>query len=194
MAGMTAQVDPATEPDFRGLTRAEYDELVALGTFDDEAVELLDGGIYRMSPQGWPHQNLTDRLRRHLERSWWRDGDERFLVSTHAPVVSGDTSEPEPDLYVYDAAADRAGRRPDFAHLVVEVAQSSQGRDLVRKPAIYASSGFPEYWVIDLPRREVVVHRNPLPDLAQYASVQRLPFETELTVLGVAVRLTDLTD
>lgn len=191
---MTAQVDPGEAPDFRGLTRAEYDRIVELGLFDDEALELLDGGLYRMVPQGWPHQSVTDRLRRHLERTWWRHGDERFLASTHGPVIAGELSEPEPDLYVYDAEADRAGRRPDFAHLVVEVSQSSQGRDLVRKPRIYAAAGFPEYWVLDLPRREVVVHRDPRPDLGQYGSVQRMPFEADLEVLGVDVRIADLTD
>lgn len=191
---MTAQVDPALAGDFRGLTRAEYDQLVALGAFDDEAVELLDGGLYGMSPQGWPHQSVTDRLRRHLERAWWQSQDEHYLVSTHSPVIVGARSEPEPDLYVYDATADRSGRRPDFAHLVVEVSESSQSRDLVAKPRIYASAGFPECWVLDLPRREVVVHRDPVADLGQYGSVQRLPFDTELTVLGVTVRLSDLVD
>lgn len=190
---MTAQVDPAEVPDFRGLTRAEYDRIVELGVFDDEALELLDGGLYRMVPQGWPHHSVTSRLRRHLERAWWAAGDERYLVTVHAPIAAGDRSEPEPDLYVYDAEADDAGHHPEFAHLVVEVAQSSQGRDLVRKPGVYASAGFPEYWVVDLPRREVVVHRDPRPELAQYGSVQRLPFEADLDVLGLTVRLADLT-
>jgi Uma2 family endonuclease len=190
---MTAQVNPAEAPDFRGLTRAEYDRIVELGVFDDESLELLDGGLYRMAPQGWQHWSVTDRLRRHLERVWLRAGQEQYLVTTHSPLVAGDMSEPEPDLYVYDADVEGQRCLPDFAHLVVEVAHSSQDRDLVRKPAIYASSGFPEYWVIDLPRREVVVHRDPRPDLGQYGSVQRIPFKAGLRVLGVDVRIADLT-
>lgn len=191
---MTAQVDPAGAPDFRGLTRAEYDRIVELGVFDDESLELLDGGLYRMAPQGWQHVSVTGQLRRHLERAWWAVSEGRYLIHTHSPLVAGDLSEPEPDLYVYDADVEGQRRLPDFAHLVVEVAYSSQGRDLVRKPAIYASSGFPEYWVIDLPSREVVVHRDPRPDLGQYGSVQRLPVEAELQVLGVDVRIADVTD
>lgn len=192
---MTAQAmfaDPAME--FQGLTRDQYDQLVATGALDDEPVELLDGGIYRMAPQGWPHQSLTARFRRHLERTWWAAGDERYLVDAHSPIAAGDRSEPEPDVYVYDAVADKAGRHPDFAHLVVEVAESSHARDLVHKARIYAAAGFPEYWVLDLPRREVVVHRDPRPDLGQYGSVQRLPFEADLQVLGVDVRIADLVD
>lgn len=179
-------------PDFRGLTRGEYDRLVESGAFGDEELELLEGGLYWMSPQGWQHTGFTGRLRRHLEHSWWRLGEERYLVHVHSPVVAGERSEPEPDLYVYDAHVDREPRLPDFAHLVVEVAQSSHATDLVRKPRIYATAGFPEYWVVDLPRREVVVHRDPRPDLGQYASVTRLPVDTDLTVLGVTVRIGDL--
>jgi Uma2 family endonuclease len=114
----------------RGLTRSEYDQLVSSGAFDGEEVELLDGGIYAMSPQGAPHRSITARLRRHLERSWIRFGEERYLVDVHSPIVAGDRSEPEPDLYLYDADADSVTELPSFAHLVVEVAESSQARDL----------------------------------------------------------------
>jgi Uma2 family endonuclease len=176
----------------RGLTRFEYDQLVSSGAFDGEEVELLDGGIYVMSPQGAPHTTVTGRLRRRLEREWSREGEDRFLVHTHSPIVAGDLSEPEPDLYVYDAAADSVTELPSFAHLVVEVAESSQARDLGPKHGIYASSGFGEYWVLDLPRREVVVHRDPRTDLGQYAEVRRVPVTTELEVLGVTVRVSDL--
>jgi Uma2 family endonuclease len=177
----------------RGLKRSEYDQLVSSGAFDGEPVELLDGGIYVMSAQGAPHTTMTGRLRRRLEREWLRQGEERFLVHTHSPIVAGDLSEPEPDLYVYDTEADSCAGLPSYAHLVVEVAESSQFRDLGHKSRVHAEAGFPEYWVLDLPRREVVVHRDPRPDLGQYAEVRRVPFTTELEVLGVAVRLADLT-
>lgn len=148
----------------RGLTRFEYDQLVSSGAFDGEEVELLDGGIYVRSPQGAPHTTVTGRLLRRLEREWSRQGEDRFLVHTHSPIVAGDLSEPEPDLYVYDADADSVTELPSFAHLVVEVAESSQ----------------------------VVVHREPRTDLGQYAEVRRVPVTTELEVLGVTVRVSDL--
>ncbi len=39
----------------RPLRRVEYDQLVALGVFQDERIELLDGALYEMSPIGIPH-------------------------------------------------------------------------------------------------------------------------------------------
>jgi Uma2 family endonuclease len=48
--------------------------------------------------------------------------------------------------------------QPATAHLVVEVAQTSQARDL-EKVRDYAEADVTEYWIVDLVAREVVVHR-----------------------------------
>jgi Uma2 family endonuclease len=50
--------------------------------------------------------------------------------------------------------------------LVVEVSDSSAAFDLSRKAALYAEAGVPEYWVLELGRRRLVVHRQP--DGAEY--------------------------
>jgi Uma2 family endonuclease len=44
---------------------------------------------------------------------------------------------------------------------VVEVAQTSQGRDR-EKARDYAAADVPEYWIVDLAARNVVVHRRPI--------------------------------
>ena len=50
---------------------------------------------------------------------------------------------------------------PSTAALVVEVAVSSLPRDLVRKHELYARAAVPEYWVVDVDGRRVVVHQQP---------------------------------
>jgi Uma2 family endonuclease len=192
---IVVSASPIVDPDmpFRGLTAVEYEALVATGALDDVPVELLEGSLYDMAPQGPMHAGLTDALRRQLERGWALLGEERYLTRLHSPLPAGVRSVPEPDLFVYDADRFSLSSHPDFAHLVVEVADSSQGRDLVHKARIYASAGFPEYWVLDVPRHDVVVHRDPRGDTG-YGLVQRLPFATELTALGVTLRISDLLD
>jgi Uma2 family endonuclease len=44
---------------------------------------------------------------------------------------------------------------------VIEVAQTSQARDLA-KARDYAAADVPEYWIVDLLARSVIVHRHPL--------------------------------
>ena len=45
--------------------------------------------------------------------------------------------------------------------LVIEVADSSPRYDLSLKSELYARAGIPEYWVVDLPNRVLVVFRDP---------------------------------
>ncbi len=69
-----------------------------------------------------------------------------------------ETSEPEPDLTVLESTAP-SPYHPASAALVVEVAASSLARDLGVKAAVYAAAGVPEYWVLDLAGRRILVHR-----------------------------------
>lgn len=46
--------------------------------------------------------------------------------------------------------------------LVVEMGATSVSIDLVRKARIYASGAVADYWVLDVARRVLVVHREPV--------------------------------
>ena len=74
-----------------------------------------------------------------------------------------ETSEPEPDLIVFQRDAPRA-YHPSTAALVIEVSVSSLRRDLGQKPLLYSRAGVAEYWVVDLDGRRIVVHGGPLED------------------------------
>ena len=43
----------------------------------------------------------------------------------------------------------------------MQVSVSLLRRDLVRKHELYARAGIPEYWVVDVDGRRIVVHRGP---------------------------------
>ena len=49
--------------------------------------------------------------------------------------------------------------RGDEILLAVEVSDTTLGFDRSRKAALYAKAGVPEYWVLDLVHRVLVVHR-----------------------------------
>jgi Uma2 family endonuclease len=71
-------------------------------------------------------------------------------------------SEPEPDVAVYSNPDLRAyGTARTSALLVIEVADASLQYDLTTKAELYARGGIPEYWVVDLVHRTLVVFRNP---------------------------------
>jgi Uma2 family endonuclease len=158
---------PATAPRIRALLRREYEQLVAAGAFDGERLELLEGELVVMSPQNarhaWAIDELAERLRAGL------GGRARLRVQT--PLALSDHDEPEPDLAVVPLGDYRAAL-PTTALLVVEVADTSRAHDLGAKSVVYARAGIPEYWVLDLVERRIVVHTEPRPD--GYAGLRTL--------------------
>jgi Uma2 family endonuclease len=141
----------------RPLRRSEYDQLVGLGAFIDEHIELLDGALVQMSPIGPPHCATVDRLNKLLVMAL----ADKALVRVQAPFAAGDLSEPEPDLALVPLA-DHDAAHPDCAYLVIEVAESSLTTDRGRKAHLYAECQVPEYWVANLAARQVEVHTEPV--------------------------------
>lgn len=143
-------------PELHRYTIAEYHRLLDSDGIDQDArVELIDGLVFDMGTRSPEHEKavdwLVDWVFAHLDR-------DRYWHRAGAPLTLAG-SEPEPDLAIVQRPGPPASH-PTEAALVVEVALSSHDRDLRLKPAVYAPY-VPEYWVIDLQRRLVVVHRNP---------------------------------
>jgi len=121
---------------------------------DDEHVELLDGVLVEMSPQGPPHAGTIGDLAERLRRVY-----PQCCVREQCPLVAGQYSLPEPDLaLVPGSARTYVTRHPNASEalLVVEIASSSRPRDR-RKSTIYARAGAPVYWLIDLTTRKLEV-------------------------------------
>lgn len=128
---------------------------------EDDPVELIEGELIAVSPQGPYHttvtDNVADRLRAALDGGW--------CIREDKPVVAGSHSLPEPDLAVVQGPRVRWRQRHprgDECLLLIEVALTSQELDR-GKAAVYALSGVPVYWIIDLESRVLVVHEFPSP-------------------------------
>ena len=147
---------PAIGPDqIRPLRRTEYDQLVALGAFAGERLELLQGVLVATSPQHAPHAATISRLTKLLVRRVSDSYELRFQL----PLAIADDSEPEPDVAIV-AAGDYHRAHPTTALLVIEVADSSLSRDR-RKAVLYAAAGIPECWIVDLTGRVIEVYSAP---------------------------------
>ena len=99
-------------------------------------------------------------------------------MSPQCPLdVVDPISQPEPDLAVVPVGD--WDTYPAKALLVIEVSVTSRAVDLGRKAAIYAAAGIPEYWVLDLADRRLVVHRAPVED--RYTDIAVLTDADEVT-------------
>ena len=150
----------------RPLRRVEYDQLVKLGAFADERIELLDGELVAMSPIGASHSGAVQKLTRLLVLAL----EGRAAVRCQSPFAALEFSEPEPDFTVVPLG-DYDLDHPSEAYLVIEVSESSLAKDRGRKLRLYASCAVPEYWVVNLPEHCIEVYTGPTP--GAYAQVER---------------------
>jgi Uma2 family endonuclease len=139
-------------------TIEQYHELVIAGILDDRRVELLDGDIVEMAPEGMPHAVYCGRSVKYLRTLL---GDRAEVRETH-PITLPNNSEPEPDVAIV--------RSPDTQYLahhpypedifwLIEYSDTTLAKDINAKQRIYAQAGILEYWVVNLQASELVVFR-----------------------------------
>jgi Uma2 family endonuclease len=172
--------EQSTAEIIRPLRRVEYDQLVALGVFGDERIELLDGALVTMSPIGAPHGAVVQRLTQLLVLALHTRAGVRVQIS----FAALEYSEPEPDFVVVPLG-DYDDELPSEAYLIIEVAESSLALDRGKKLRLYASCAVPEYWVVNLPERCIEVYTGPSP--GAYAHCERYEH-------GQAIRLSGFPD
>jgi Uma2 family endonuclease len=128
----------------RRITRSEYDQMVELGMFEGEHLELLRGLLVPMSPEGWRHSDVAAWLTERFILAFAG----AYSVRCGHPFATED-SEPQPDVFVGPKLV-AARAHPNHALLLIEVANTSLRRDRRVKRSIYAEAGVPEYWIIDI--------------------------------------------
>lgn len=194
---LPAAAPAATPPQPFRWTIKQYRELPKAGLFHDTKTMLLNGEIYLMPPPKPPHDlalGLTD--------DWLRTvfGAE-YSVRNQMGFDVGEDTDPSPDLaVVVGSRRDHLHATPRAAVLVVEVSESTLFTDITTKAEKYATATVPEYWVIDLENRQLIVFREPveLPaGLGASAYRQRNTFSPDATVAPLAaptatVRVADL--
>ena len=80
-----------------------------------------------------------------------------------ATTIASLESEPEPDLFVHSCRASHRAGIPNLRKigLIIEVADSSLGRDRTLKQSIYAAAEIVVYWIVNLRDRQVEVYGEP---------------------------------
>ena len=156
-----ASIEPVTVP----LTTEQYETLVDAGSFDQTLgqIELINGRIVQMNPQGPEHAHPIDVL-----NEWSIESVQRqFTIRVEKPIrIPSRMSCPEPDIaWVTRQNYHVQHPSPDDIHLLIEVSHTSSRFDRTEKLQLYAESSVTEYWQIDLPGRVVTVHREPQGDL-----------------------------
>ncbi len=138
----------------------DYHQAIAAGILSERHVELLEGQIIEMSPEGPKHRNINDSIAEYLREKL---RDLAKIYEAH-PVSLGD-SEPEPDIAVVRLPVflyDNVHPSTKDIYLLIEISDSTLEKDLEQKRIIYARAGILEYWVVDLKAQQLILFRQPL--------------------------------
>jgi Uma2 family endonuclease len=152
------------DPPRKRWTRDECAALEATGLLSQQQnLELVEGELIDKLGKKRPHVNAPSLLMAWLIRVFGWD-----FVNTEAPIdvapEDNPTNEPVPDIIVLarpSSEIEKSNPVPADVRLIVEVSDTTLGFDLMAKASLYARAGIPEYWVLDIAFRRLVVHRNP---------------------------------
>jgi Uma2 family endonuclease len=163
----------------------------------EERIELSEGEIIEMSPKRSSYSTSTTLVGDALRMAFGQG----YTVRVQEPLSLGPSSEPEPDVAVVKGTPrDYRDRHPSTALLIVEVSESSLAYDRTTKASLYAKSGIPEYWIVNLLDDQLEVHRDLSPRVDQpfeygYATVSvygASDVVSPLTLPGKSVAVADL--
>jgi Uma2 family endonuclease len=155
----------------RRFTIEEYHQMAQAGIFsEDDLVELIEGEIVEMTPISSKHAACVDRLNQLLSHRL----RQAAIVRVQSPIRLSERSEPQPDVALLRPRPDFYAQEHPGAHdvfLVVEVAETSAIYDREVKLPLYARSGIPDVWIVDLESQRVEKYSNP--SSRGYSEVQR---------------------
>jgi Uma2 family endonuclease len=139
-----------------------YHQAIAAGLFDDQPVELLNGELITMPPEGEIHAGRGNITIEYLRN---RLGNRVQIREGHPITLADSQSEPEPDIAIVEPRFWEYVEHhpyPENVYWVIEFSKTSLKKDLEVKDKIYAAAGIQEYWVVDLQASRLIVFREPI--------------------------------
>jgi Uma2 family endonuclease len=194
---MTSTIErtPSLPPGRVRWTRESVEALQQGGFLEpDRRYEVIDGEIIEMSDNP-PHRAGVILLHAYLVSLF------TALRAYSQAAVQVSTTDPARNNPIPDVSVTRQeiaayfGRfpGPDDLLFIGEVSDTTLTYDLGDKALLYARAGIPEYWVLDIKGRRLIVHRHP--EQNGYADIRVCTEDEEAATLlrpEAKVRVSDL--
>ncbi|BAU63602.1 hypothetical protein STA3757_09680 [Stanieria sp. NIES-3757] len=137
----------------------DYHKMIEAGILQNRHIQLIDGELIEMSPEGVIHAayggSIADYLRQILiGKAWIREAHPITLTN----------SEPEPDLAIVKLPKNKYFQHhPTFQDIywLIEISDTTLAYDLSKKKEIYATENIQEYWVLDIKNKQLIVFTTP---------------------------------
>ncbi len=151
------------------ITVEQYQEMTARGDFEpreQHRVELIRGEIVPKfsddprTPMNPPHAATIDYMTEWSFEVVPRAAA-RIRIQCSISITALD-SVPDPDItWLARKDYSRELPTPGDVLLLIEVSDTTIAKDRGPKLELYAEAGIREYWIVDINRRRLLVHRDP---------------------------------
>jgi Uma2 family endonuclease len=150
-------------PQKRLYSLEEFFQMGELGLFKNQKVELIDGEVIVLPPQGKGHSQAVRKLNQQLVLLLHKQA----FVSTQCPLILDGLGKiyVEPDLALLRLPQEQYDDKfvePEDTLLVIEVSDSTLNDDQTDKLERYAKNNIEEYWIVNLKNNQLEVYRNPV--------------------------------
>ena len=140
----------------------EFFAMSEAGIFKNQRVELIDGEVIILPPQGKGHSQTVRRLNERLVLQFHTVA----FVSTQCPLILDGIGKIylEPDVSLLRLPQEQYDDKfvePADTILLIEVSDSTLEDDQTTKLLRYAKNAIQEYWIVNLPSQKLEVYRDP---------------------------------
>ncbi|MDJ0634106.1 MAG: Uma2 family endonuclease [Xenococcaceae cyanobacterium MO_188.B29] len=137
----------------------DYHKMIEAGILRDRNIQLIDGELVEMSPEGVIHAayggSVADYLRQVLVGKAW-------IREAHPIILAN--SEPEPDIAIVKLPKSKYFQNhptPQDIFWLIEISDTTLAYDLGKKKEIYALGNIQEYWILDVKDKQLIVFTKP---------------------------------
>ena len=173
------------------------DDLEALPYDEFHRYELIEGELHVSPAPGLPHQLVLQNLSRKLGN--YLEENPIGIVVPGTDVVFNKYNSVIPDLVFVSnerlrtiVAKQRFKAAPDLVIEILSPGAKNRTRDLKLKHAVYGKFGAPEYWVVDIWARSIMVFRLTHDSLEQVATLRQDDQLESALLPGLALKLSDI--
>ena len=173
-------------------TLDDYHRMITSGLLDGRSVELLNGEIVEMSPEGESHAYLSHEAAKYLGQLLGEQADIRQGKPITLPCSD---SEPEPDIAVVQPLGREYRQHhpyPENIFWLIEFAHTSLSKDVEDKRKAYAMALISEYWVVNVNDPQLILFRHPVNGDYQTETVITTGMLSPLTFPAVGVSVQGL--
>jgi Uma2 family endonuclease len=142
------------------ITVEEFGRMAESGVFGDRRIELINGRLIDVPPQGPPHAGTVSACVFKIQTALGR----RAVVRPQLSLPVGADSQPEPDAAIVRwSDSFYRDRHPsaEETFAVVEVSHTTLTFDRDVKRQLYGAGRIPEYWIIDIVHETIEMYRQP---------------------------------